>query len=125
VGLVFLNNYHAQEGGKKRERRGRKRGNLVLTQYKSHGHADEFARGSSGRKGRFARLFSKKKQSPWVYKKSGTKRSHWKANQFLFTRTRSKGKIENAQYLDVSNKERSKTRIKGNRAFRFRKYQSR
>lgn len=105
----------------KQERKGRRRGNFILTQYKSHGHADEFARGSSGRRGKFARLFRKKK-SPWVYKSSGSKRSHWKANRYLFTRNRTKGKAENEQILNKQNEERSKNRVKGNRSFRFRRY---
>jgi hypothetical protein len=116
--------YYAQTGGKKREKRGKKRGNFVLTQYKSHGHADEFARGNSGRRSRFARLF-KKKRSSWVYKSSGSRRSAFRANQFLLTRSRTKGKIENADFLDKQNSERARTRIKGNRAFRFKKYKSR
>lgn len=120
--------FYAQTGGKKsekRQRKGKRRGNFILTQYKSHGHADKFARGNSGRRGRLARLFSKKKESSWVYKSSGSRRSAYRANQFLLTRTRSKGKIENADMLDRQNAQRSKSRVKGNKAFRSKKYKSR
>jgi hypothetical protein len=117
--------YYSQTGGKKHERRGKRRGNFILTQYKSHGHADKFARGSSGRKGRFARLFKKKKKSSWVYRSSGSRRSAFRANQYLLTRTRSKGKIENAQVLDQQNSSRSKSRVYGNKSFKSKRYKSR
>lgn len=116
--------YYSQSGGKKRERRGKKRGNFILTQYKSHGHADKFARGNSGRRGRLARLF-RKKHSSWVYRSSGSRRSAFQANQFLLTRSRTKGKIENADFLDRQNAQRARSRVKGNQSFRSRKYKSR
>src|SRR4051812_34202668 len=40
---------YAQTGGRKRETRGKRRGNFRLTQWKSQGHADAFARGNNGR----------------------------------------------------------------------------
>jgi hypothetical protein len=121
IGIGVSNNVHAQTGGKKRERvKTKKRGNSILTQYKSHGHADDFARGS-GRRGLFARLFKKTAPS-WRYKSAGSKRSHFKANQFLFARNRTKGKVENAQTLDKQNAERAKHRVRGSRAFKSRKY---
>lgn len=126
LGTAVSTGYYAQTGGKKREKRvkTKRRGNHILTQYKSHGHADEFARGNNGRRSRLARLFGRK-QSSWVYKSSGSKRSAYRENQFLLTRNRSRGKIENAQILDRQNSHRSKNRVKGNRAFRFKKYKSR
>lgn len=123
-GIGFSTDFYAQTGGKKHERRGKKRGNFILTQYKSRGHADKFARGNSGRRSGFSRLF-KKKQSSWVYKSSGSKRSAYKANQYLLTRSRSNGKIENSDFLDHQNSVRTKNRVKGNTAFRSRKYKSR
>lgn len=126
IGTGVSTDYFAQTGGKKHERRGKRRGNFVLTQYKSRGHADKFARGNSGRKGRLAKLFKgKKKHSTWVYRSSGSKRSAYKANQYLLTRSRSAGKIENAEYLDHQNSTRSKSRVHGNTAFRSRKYKNR
>jgi hypothetical protein len=123
LGTGISTDYYSQIGGKKKEPKlkSKRRGNHILTQYKSHGHADEFARGSSGRRGKLSRLFRKPKPA-WVYKSSGSKRSAWKANQFLLTRSRSKGKIENAMTQDRQNGERSKKRVRGNRAFRFKKY---
>lgn len=126
LGTAISTEYCAQIGGRKKEKKVKvkRRGDHVLTQYKSHGHADEFARGSSGRRGRLSRLFRKDRPA-WVYKSSGSKRSAWRANQFLLTRSRSKGKIENADFLDRQNSGRSKTRVHGNRAFRFKKYNRR
>jgi len=125
-GTAVSNQFYSQTGGRKTEKRikAKKRGNHILTQYKSHGHADKFAKGNSGRRSRLARLFGKK-HSSWVYKSSGSRRSTYRANQFLLTRSRTKGKIENAEILDRQNSMRSKTRIKGNRAFRFKKYNRR
>jgi hypothetical protein len=126
LGTAISTEYCAQTGGKKREKRikVKRRGDHILTQYKSHGHADEFARGSSGRRGRLSRLFRKDRPA-WVYKSSGSKKSAWRANQFLLTRSRTKGKIENAEFLDRQNSTRSKARNHGNRSFRFRKYNHR
>lgn len=123
-GIGISNDFYAQSGGKKHERRGKKRGNFILTQYKSRGHADKFARGNNGRRGKFSRLF-KKKHSSWVYKSAGSRRSINKANQYLLTRSRTPGKIENADYLNHQNSVRSKNRVKGNTAFRSRKYKNR
>jgi hypothetical protein len=123
LGIGFSETAYAQTGGRKHEkykRKGARRGNFHLTQYKSRGHADDFARGR-GRKGLFARLF-KKDRPAWVYRSSGSRKSHFRDNQYLFTRERSKGKIENDQINTRQNAERSKNRVKGNRAFRFRKY---
>jgi len=124
LGISFSTDFYAQTGGKKHERRGKKRGNFVLTQYKSHGNADKFARGNSGRRSRFSKLF-KKKHSSWVYKSAGSKRSAYKANQYLLTRARTTGKVENSDFLDHQNSIRSKSRVKGNTAFRSRKYKNR
>jgi hypothetical protein len=117
---------YGQSGGRKTERKikTKKRGNHILTQYKSHGHADKFAKGNSGRRGRLSRLFGKKHTS-WVYKSSGSRRSTYRANQFLLTRSRSQGKIENANVLDKQNSTRSKKRVHGNKTFRSKKYKSR
>jgi hypothetical protein len=124
LGISFSADFHAQTGGKKHERRGKKRGNFVLTQYKSHGNADKFARGNSGRRSRFSKLF-KKKQSSWVYKSAGSKRSAYKANKYLLTRVRTTSKVENSDFLEHQNSIRSKSRVKGNTAFRSRKYKNR
>lgn len=124
LGIGVSNALYSQEGGKKKEkyaRKGAKRGNFHLTQYKSRGHADEFARGS-GRKGIFSRLFKKKDSPTWVNKSSGSKRSHYKANRYLFTRDRSKGKAENEQITTKQNAERERNRDRGNKTFKFKKY---
>ena len=126
MGTAVSTDYYSQTGGRKKEKRvkTKKRGNHILTQYKSRGNADKFAKGNNGRRGRLARLF-RKKQPAWVYKSSGSKRSAYRANQFLLTRSRSRGKIENSDMLDRQNKTRSKSRVKGNKVFRFKKYKSR
>ncbi len=115
---AFSVDLHAQSGGRKREGSvKRKRSSGV----KSKGNADEFARGNSGRRGRFARLFKKDKPA-WQYKSSGSARSHQRENRFLFKWTRSKGRAENAATQERQKKIRNKERIRGNRAFRFRKH---
>jgi hypothetical protein len=124
LGIGFSSDFYAQTGGKKREKKSKKRGNAILTQYKSHGHADDFAR-ANGRTGRFARLFKKKKSS-WTYKSSGSKRSQYKANRYLFFRHRSEGKIENEHILTKQNTQRKKERVKGSKSFKHkRNYKSR
>jgi hypothetical protein len=125
LGIGLSNTYYSQEGGKKREkyqRKGKKRGNFRLTQYKSRGHADEFAR-AQGRRGVFSRLFKKKESQGWVYR-STNRKSNYKANRYLFKRYRSKGRDENEQVTSRQNSERSKRREHGNRSFRFKKYKT-
>lgn len=126
LGTSVSTRYYSQVGGKKKEKRvkAKRRGNHILTQYKSHGHADEFAKGNSGRRSRLSRLIRKDRPA-WVYKSSGSRRSANRANRFLLTRSRSQGKIENADMLDRQNAQRAKHRVRGNRAFRFKKYKSR
>lgn len=127
LGLTVSGNLYSQGqvGGRKsekKERRGKRRGEFILTQYKSRGHADDFARSKSGRMSKFKKLFKGKKNTPWVYKSSGSKRSHWKENRFLFTRHRAPGHKENADIQEKQNRERASKREHGNRTFRFRKY---
>jgi hypothetical protein len=113
----------SQTGGKKREGKTKRRGEFHLFQYKSKGHADEFARGNSGRRGLWARLF--RKETPaWQYRKSGSARSNYKENRFLFFRFRSKGRDENAMTTDRQNKDRARKREHGNRVFKFKKYKT-
>ena len=49
-------------------------------------------------------------------------RSHQRENRYLFKWNRSKGRAENAATIEKQNKVRNKERIRGNRAFRFRKH---
>jgi hypothetical protein len=119
---------YAQSGGKKREkysRKGPRRGNYLHKQYHSAGHADEFARHSKGRMNKFTRLFYKTKPS-WHYHTSGSVRSANKANKFLFTRYRTKGKIENSDELYILKRLRDRQRVHGSESSRRpRKYKSR
>ena len=122
--MGISNDFYAQTGGKKsekRQRKGKRRGNFILTQYKSHGHADDFARGSSGRRGRFAKLFRKSRPS-WEYKSAGSRRSHRRDNRDLLTRERSKGRVENADFQSRQNTGRAKRRDHGNKSFKRKKY---
>jgi hypothetical protein len=120
MALVMLTPFHAQTGGRKKEGKTKKHGSLVLRQYKSRGHADEFARGSSGRRGIFARLF-KKDRPAWQYKSSGSRKSTYRANRFLFAWHRTNGKRENAATLDKQNSDRAKYRVRGSRSFKFKR----
>src|SRR5687767_4162057 len=77
AGILFSPAFDAQSGGRKKEGRIKRKGDFKLTQYKSRGHADEFARGSSGRKGWIARLFKRDKPA-WTYRTTGSNRSNYK-----------------------------------------------
>lgn len=113
----------AQTGGRKREGRAKtkKHGSIVLNQYKSRGHADEFARGNSGRRGWFSRLF-KKDRPAWNYRTSGSARSNYRENRFLFSWNRTQGKHENMATIERQNKERARQRNRGNKTFKFKKH---
>lgn len=128
IGVGLGTNYYGQSGGRKREknaRKGPRRGNYIHRQYKSAGHADEFARNSKGRMNWFSRMFYRPKAS-WHYHTSGTVRSANRANRFLFTRYRSKGKIENTDELFRRKRLRDRNRVHGSTAFRRpRNYKSR
>jgi hypothetical protein len=123
VASLGLNNeMFAQTGGKKREGGVKRRASFSLFhRKKSQGHADEFARGNSGRRSIWSRLFRRERPA-WVYKPSGNVRTNYKENRFLFFRFRSKGRDENAMNQDRSRKERTRQREHGNRVFRFKKY---
>ena len=112
---------YGQSGGRKRERKTRRHGSAVLRQSKSRGHADEFAKGNSGRRGRLSRIFKKDKPA-WQYRKSGSARSNQKENRFLFSRHRSKGRQENAVKTERKRKERTKNRERGNDTFSAKKH---
>jgi hypothetical protein len=121
TGLGFSTDLYGQTGGRKREPKAKRRGNFHLTQWKSMGHADEFAKGNKGRKNFFTKYF--KKDTPaWTYRSSGTPSSHYKDNRNLFYRDRTKGRSENAMTLDRQNVERSHSRSHGNREFKTRKF---
>ena len=85
------------------------------------GHADEFARGNSGRRGFFSRLF-RKEQPAWTNRKAGSRRSQQKANRYLFKRHRADGHVENEEALKKSNKQRAKRRDRGNDSFKHKKH---
>ena len=111
----------AQTGGKKREGKVKRRGNFKLTQYKSRGHADEFARGSAGRKGWFARLF-KKDRPAWQNRTTGSSRSNYKENKYLFSWNRTRGKQQNVSTIERQKRERHRNRERGNNTFNDRKH---
>jgi Ni/Co efflux regulator RcnB len=113
--------YFAQEGGKKREKKTGRRGDFHLDRWRSQGHADKFARGSSGRRNIFSKLFKKDKPA-WRYRVTGSPRSNFRDNQFLFTRTRTKGKMENANIQSKQNMHRARNRVRGNDVFKRKKY---
>ncbi len=121
IGLLFSSALDAQSGGRKRERKPKKNGSVVLRQYKSRGHADEFAKGNSGRRGFWSRIFKKEKPS-WTNRKSGSVRSNNKENRFLFRRHRTTGKQENVSTLEKQNRDREKRRRKGNETFSSKKH---
>jgi hypothetical protein len=103
----------SQSGGRQREGGGgRRKMNLSFKRTVSAGHADKFAR-ARGRKGPFARLFRRDRPA-WVYRPSGSKKSNWKDNKFLFSRHRTPGKIENSRYQDRARSKRDRHRVRGN-----------
>lgn len=123
--MAYSGHVEAQTGGRKGEKRirikSRRRGDHILTQYKSHGHADEFARGSSGRRGRFAKLFYRAKPSWRVHKTNNF--SNNRDNRDLFTRFRQKGHMDNSETQSRQNFDRNRKRDHGSRSFKSRKYQ--
>jgi hypothetical protein len=126
-GFGLSTEYYSQSGGRKKERRerkGKRRGNHILFQYKSRGHADRFARGNNGKRSRLARLF-RKNPPVWKQKTAGSVRSQYRANRYLFFRFRTKGKMENAETLDRQNKKRGGFRVRGSQVFQSRKYKAR
>jgi hypothetical protein len=116
---------YAQSGGRKKEGGGgAKKIRFSFKKKKSQGHADEFAKGNNGRRGRISRLF-KKDRPAWVYKSSGSVRSHNRENRFLFKWSRSQGRAENAATTDHQNKVRERKRSRGNSTFKSKKYKKR
>ncbi|MCU0360315.1 MAG: hypothetical protein MUF75_06275 [Bacteroidia bacterium] len=111
----------SQSGGRKREKKAKQKGSLVLKKPNSKGHADEFARGNSGRRSRLSRLF-KKDKAAWTYKSSGSRRNQYKANRYLFKRDRSEGHVDNEETIKRQNKKRMKNRDRGNKSFKSKKY---
>lgn len=118
AGFGLSNSVYAQSGGTKREGRAKtkKVGGSIFNRKKSKGNADEFSRGNSGRKGRFARLLHKDKPA-WQYKSSGSVASHRRENRFLFFRNRSQGLEENEQTLNRQNAKRAQKRVHGSETF--------
>lgn len=125
LGAGTVSEAYAQSGGRKKEKRikTKRRGNYIHGQYKSQGHADEFARGSSGRRGRFVKLFFKPKPS-WRPHKS-SRASNNRDNINLFERVRQKGHVDNSESQTKQNFDRTRHRDRGNKSFRRRKYQKR
>ncbi len=116
--MAVSTEYTAQSGGRKRERAGKSR--AKFSRKKSAGHADDFAR-SGGRRGIFARLFRKERPA-WIYNSSGSRKSNYKENRFLFSRHRTPGKVESHNYLDKQNRKRAGKRERGNHTFKSKKY---
>ncbi len=121
LSLLCSATVYAQSGGRKREKKAKTKGSVVLKRPKSKGHADEFARGNSGRRSRLSRLFKKDKPA-WTYKSSGSRRNQYKANRYLFKRDRSEGHVDNEETLKRQNKKRAKKRDRGNQSFKSKKY---
>jgi hypothetical protein len=123
TGLGAVTETAAQSGGKKREKRvkAKRRGNFMGDRWKSMGHADEFAKGSRGRRNIFTKLFSRSKPA-WTYRKTGTAGSNHKANRGLFSRWRSEHRKDDARTQEFNNRERSRNRERGNKVFKFRKH---
>lgn len=119
LGIGISNDYLAQSGGRKRERKNQRRGGSLFGGSKSAGNADKFAKGN-GRKGVFARLFKKEKPS-WT-NRSGSLKSNRRDNRHLMRRYRSKGRLSNDQIQTQQNREREKRRIRGNKVFAKKKY---
>lgn len=111
---------NAQSSGRKREKGARRSKTFSLKRKRSKGNADAFAR-SSGRKGRFAKLFHKQKPT-WENRSTGSSRANYKENRTLFSRFRTQGKKDSEMMQRRQNRERAKNRNHGNVTFRKRKY---
>lgn len=120
---AVFHNLHAQSGGKKREGRSKsaKRGKLTFKRNPSKGHADEFARGGRGRRGKFYMLFHQEKPA-WQYKPTNSGRRQNRESRFLFFRSRSEGIEENERILNKQNAKRANKRVHGNNTIAKKKY---
>lgn len=118
--LLAQQELFAQSGGRKKEGKAKSRGTFSLKRTKSKGHADEFAKGNSGRRGFLSRLFRKDKPA-WTYRKSESPRKQYKANRYLFKRERAEGHMDNEETLKRQNKKRNKQRDRGNESFKRKK----
>ncbi len=120
-GMVLVFSLSAQTGGKKREHRNQRGGKFILFN-KSKGNANAFAKSKSTRKkGFLARLLSGERVTAggWIYHK--TPGSH-QTDHSLFHRFRTKNKVYKDQLQVHINKQRSKSRKRGNSGFSKRKY---
>lgn len=121
LGLMLAYSLSAQTGGKRKEHRNQRGGGFHLFK-KSKGNAGAFAKGHSTRKkGFIARLFSGEKVTAggWVYHK--TPGTH-KDSHSLFHRFRTKNKVYKDKLQARINKQRAKSRKRGNAVFSKKKY---
>lgn len=110
-------------GGRKREHRNQRGGGggSLFKKKKSAGHADAFAKGGQKR-GFIARIFKKKSNGPWVYRKTNPGVKQNKEQPKLFTRNRTKNKKFRDGILAQQNRKRTKTRTHGNSSFSKKKH---
>jgi hypothetical protein len=118
LGIGFSNEYLAQSGGRKKERRNQRK--LSFRRKRSAGNADEFARGGRP-KNIFARLFNKRRPALKA-RSSPPDKSRYNDNSKLFSRYRTKGKQYNTQVLAKRNADRARKRSHGNKSFSRKKY---
>lgn len=119
VSLISSIDLVAQTGGRKKEHRNQRRSGSLFKRNKSKGNADKFSRGQ--RKGFFARVFKKDRPS-WVQHRAENSRGVRRGNRHLFSRFRTKGKVQNESILTRQNQDRAKRRVRGNKVFHKSKY---
>lgn len=113
-GIFLTNDFMAQSGGRRREHRNQKRASGGMFKGKSHGNADNFARGGGRRGGGKSKAWAMRHSRPGSYSS--------KDSRTLFSRYRTKGKVQRHNILAKQNAERARKRVRGNKVFHHKKF---
>lgn len=104
----------AQSGGRRREHKNQRRANHTMFKGKSRGHADNFARGGGRKKGNKNQAWSMRHSRPGSYSS--------RDSRTLFSRYRTKGKVQRHNILAKQNSDRARKRVRGNKVFHRKKF---
>ncbi len=115
AGIFISTNFFAQVGGRKKEHKNQSKRAFSLFKGKRRaGNAHIFARG-----GRHSKT---KSGAKWTMKHSNTAKISFRGQKYLFSRFRTKSKVNNHAFLARQNKQRAKKRIVGNKVFHRKRY---
>jgi len=114
VGILISSDFMAQSGGRRREHRNQKRAHSGMFKGKSRGNADNFARGGGRRGGKKNYAWSMRHTRPGSYSS--------RDSRTLFSRYRTKGKVQRHNILAKQNSDRARKRVRGNKVFHRKKF---